>query len=254
MRAAPRVVDRVFSPCAVIPVFDHEQTIAHVLAAVRASDLTCLLVDDGSGTACARELDRLAREVPGATLIRLAPNRGKGAAVLAGFRAAAAKGHTHALQIDADGQHALADIPRFVAEAREHPTSLICGRPLFDASMPRLRRYGRWLTHALVWLETLSFEIPDSLCGFRVYPLQAVMRLATAEHIGTRMDFDVEILVRLHWRGVPLRWLATRVVYPLDGVSHFRLVRDNAYMVLLQLRLLAGMLLRLPRLIGRKLA
>jgi glycosyltransferase involved in cell wall biosynthesis len=248
------VADRPFSPCAVIPVFDHERTIAQVVAAVRESGLLCLLVDDGSGPACARELERLAREVPGAKLIRLAPNRGKGVAVIAGFRAAAAEGHTHALQIDADGQHALTDIPRFIEEARGHPTALICGRPLFDASMPRLRRYGRWLTHALVWLETLSFEIPDSLCGFRVYPLDPVIRLAAAEHIGARMDFDVEVLVRLHWRGVPLRWIPTRVTYPFDGISHFRLVRDNAHMVLLQLRLLAGMFLRLPRLIGRKLA
>lgn len=225
-----------------------------MVAAVRESGLPCLLVDDGSGEACARELDRLAREVPGTKLIRLAPNRGKGAATLAGFRAAAAEGRTHGLQIDADGQHALEDVPRFIEEAREHPDALICGKPLFDASMPRVRRYGRWLTHALVWLETLSFEIPDSLCGFRVYPLEPVMRLVAAEHIGARMDFDVEILVRLHWRGVPLRWIGTRVIYPLDGISHFRLVRDNAYMVLLQLRLLAGMLVRLPRLLARKLA
>lgn len=216
--------------------------------------MPCLLIDDGSGEACARELDRLTREISETRLVRLAPNRGKGAAMLAGFRAASAAGRTHALQIDADGQHALEDIPRFIEEAREHPLALICGKPLFDASMPRARRYGRWLTHALVWLETLSFDIPDSLCGFRVYPLEPVMRLVAAEHIGARMDFDVEIIVRLHWRGVPLRWIGTRVVYPRDGISHFRLVRDNAHMVLLQLRLLAGMLLRLPRLIGRKLA
>ena len=246
------MADGSFSPCAVIPVFDHERTIAHVVSVVRASGLPCLLIDDGSGAACARELDRLAREVPGIELIRFATNRGKGVAVIAGFRAAAAEGFTHALQIDADGQHALTDVPRFIEEARAHPAALIFGRPLFDASMPRVRRYGRWLTHALVWLDTLSFEIPDSLCGFRVYPLEPVMRLVAAEYIGARMDFDVEILVRLHWRGVPLRWLATRVVYPLDGISHFRLVRDNAHMVFLQLRLLAGMFRRLPRLIARK--
>ena len=247
------MADSSFSPCAIVPVFDHERTIAQVVAAVREAGLPCLLIDDGSGPACARELERLAREVPGTRLIRLAPNRGKGTAVITGFRAAAVEGRTHALQIDADGQHALADIPRFIEEARAHPEALVCGRPLFDASMPRVRRYGRWLTHALVWLETLSLEIPDSLCGFRVYPLAPVMDLLDAEHIGARMDFDVEILVRLHWRGVPLRWIATQVVYPLDGVSHFRLVRDNAHMVLLQMRLLLGMLLRLPRLIGRKL-
>lgn len=241
-------------PCAVIPVYDHERTIAGVVAAVRESGLPCLLVDDGSRPSCARELERLAREVPGARLLRLPTNRGKGAAVIAGFREAAAHGCTHALQIDADGQHALADIPRFVEEARAHPQALVCGRPLFDASMPAVRRYGRYLTHVLVWLETLSLDIPDSLCGFRLYPLEPVMRLLADEHVGARMDFDVEILVRLYWRGVPLRWIATRVVYPLDGVSHFRLLRDNARMVALQLRLLLGMLARLPRLVGRKLA
>ncbi len=241
-------------PCAVIPVFDHERTIATVVAAVRASGLPCLLVDDGSSAACARELDRLAREVPDTRLLRLPANQGKGAAVIAGFRAAAAQGFTHALQIDADGQHALGDIARFVEESRAHPEALVCGRPLFDASMPAVRRYGRYLTHVLVWLETLSFDIPDSLCGFRLYPLEPVMRLLAAEHVGARMDFDVEILVRLYWRGVSLRWIGTRVVYPLDGISHFRLLRDNARMVLLQLRLLLGMLVRLPRLLARKLA
>lgn len=251
---ALRVQDRAFEPCAIIPVFDHERTVARVVAGVRESGLVCLIVDDGSSAPCARELDRLARDVPGTRLVRLPANRGKGAAVIAGFREAAALGFTHALQIDADGQHTLADIPRFLEDSRAHPAAVVCGRPQFDASMPRVRRYGRYLTHALVWLETLSFDIPDSLCGFRIYPLEPVMRLLAGGRIGTRMDFDVEILVRLDWQGVPLRWLSTRVVYPLDGVSHFRLVRDNVLMVLLQLRLLLGMLVRLPRLLARRRA
>jgi glycosyltransferase involved in cell wall biosynthesis len=243
-----------FTPCGVIPVYNHEHAVGRVLAAVRTAGLPCLLVDDGSDSACARELERLAATTPGTELLRLEPNRGKGRAMVVGFRAAAARGYTHALQVDADGQHALADIPRFVEEARAHPQALICGRPVFDSSMPRVRRYGRYLTHALVWLETLSFSIPDSLCGFRVYPLAAVVRLASEEHIGARMEFDVEILVRLYWRGMPLRWIPTRVTYPLDGVSHFRMLRDNARMVALQARLLLGMLLRLPRLLKHKLA
>ncbi len=243
-----------FLPCAIIPVFDHERTIARVVAAVRAAQLPCVLVDDGSKPACARELERLAGEVPETRLVRLSANRGKGRAMIAGFEAASSQGFTHALQIDADGQHSLADVPRLIDEARSHPAALVCARPIFDASMPSVRRYGRWLTHVLVWLETLSFEIPDSLCGFRVYPLEPVMRLLGREHIGARMDFDVEILVRLCWRRVPLRWVATPVTYPLDGISHFRLVRDNVRMVALQLRLLAGMLARLPALLTRKLA
>ena len=243
-----------FAPCGVIPVYNHEHAVGRVLAAVRAAGLPCLLVDDGSDAPCARELERLAASTPQTQLLRLAPNRGKGCAMIAGFRAAAARGYTHALQVDADAQHALGDIPRFVAEARAYPQALICGRPLFDASMPRARRYGRYLTHALVWLDTLSFSIPDSLCGFRVYPLGPVVHLAAEEHIGARMEFDVEILVRLYWRRLSLRWIPTRVTYPLDGVSHFRMLRDNARMVALQARLVFGMLLRLPQLLRRKLA
>ncbi|MEJ0008018.1 MAG: glycosyltransferase family 2 protein [Steroidobacteraceae bacterium] len=240
-----------FHPCAIVPVFDHEHAVARVVAAVRAAGLPCLLVDDGSGPACARELERLARTVPEIRLLRLPVNGGKGAAMLAGFAAAWQHGYSHGLQVDADGQHALCDIPAFIAAAARDPAALICGRPLFDRSIPAVRHYGRYLTHALVWLNTLSFSIPDALCGFRVYPLAAVTRLMAQEYIGRRMDFDVEIIVRLHWRRVPMRWIQTAVTYPLDGVSHFRLFRDNVRMVLLQMRLLGGMLVRLPQLLAR---
>jgi glycosyltransferase involved in cell wall biosynthesis len=240
-----------FHPCAIVPVFDHEHAVARVVAAVRAAGLPCLLVDDGSGPACARELDRLAATVSETVVLRLPLNGGKGAAMLAGFAAAWQHGYSHALQVDADGQHALGDIPAFLEAAAREPAALICGRPVFDRSMPSVRLYGRYLTHGLVWLNTLSFSIPDSLCGFRVYPLAAVITLIHQEHIGHRMDFDVEIIVRLHWRQTPMRWIATAVTYPLDGVSHFRMFKDNARMVILQLRLLGGMLGRLPRLLSR---
>jgi glycosyltransferase involved in cell wall biosynthesis len=241
-----------FNPCAIVPVYDHERAVARVVAAVRAAGLPCLLVDDGSGEVCARELDRLAATVPHTSVLRLPVNGGKGAAMIAGFTAAWQRGYSHGLQVDADGQHALGDVPAFIAASRRDPAALICGRPLFDQSMPAGRRYGRYLTHGLVWLNTLSFSIPDSLCGFRVYPLRDVISLMAEEYIGRRMDFDVEIIVRLYWRGVPMTWLPTAVTYPLDGVSHFRIFRDNTRMVALQLRLLGGMLARLPRLLSRR--
>ena len=241
-----------FAACVVIPVFDHEHAIAKVVESIRVQGLPILLVDDGSSEACARELQRLAT-LPGVSLLRHPVNRGKGAAVCTGLFAAHAQGFTHAVQIDADGQHTLCDVRRFVEEARVYPHSVICGRPVFDDSIPRSRFYGRYLTHAMVWLETLSFAIKDSMCGFRVYPLNQAIALLHAGGVGARMDFDTEILVRLHWRNVPLRWLATRVSYPLDGVSHFRMFFDNVRMTGLHIRLTAGMLLRLPLLIGRRL-
>jgi len=244
--------ETTWAPCAVIPVFNHEGAIARVATAVADARLPCFLVDDGSSAPCARELDRLAATLPQVRVVRLAKNLGKGGAVCAGLRAAFAAGYTHALQIDADGQHALNDIARFIEAARAHPQALICGRPLFDASMPAIRRGGRYLTHVIVWLDTLSFEIRDSMCGFRVYPLKPLLALLDSARLGSRMDFDVEVLVRLHWRGQPMHWLDTRVCYPLDGVSHFQMVRDNLRMVALHLRLVVGMLLRSPLLIWRK--
>jgi glycosyltransferase involved in cell wall biosynthesis len=209
-------------------------------------------VDDGSSAECARELDRLVATTPETFLVRLPVNQGKGGAVSAGLRAAHAQGYSHALQIDADGQHSLADIPKFVAAARAEPGFVICGKPVFDKDMPASRRYGRVLTHVLVWVDTLSLDIPDSMCGFRVYPLKTVVELINTHRLGSRMDFDVEVLVKLHWRGQRMRWLDTPVSYPMDGVSHFRLIWDNARMVALHARLVPGMLVRSPLLLWRK--
>ena len=241
-------------PCALIPVYNHERAVGRVVAAVRAAGLACILVDDGSSPECARVLDALAASDPKITLVRLQPNRGKGGAVTAGFEAACAAGFTHALQIDADGQHTLADIPRFIAEAGAHPGSIICGRPVFDASIPGSRRYGRLLTHALVWLWTLSLSIPDAMCGFRVYPLAPVAALLKRARLGARMDFDVDILVRLYWERIPMRWIDTKVTYPLDGVSHYDLLRDNLRMARLHAKLFIEFLPRLPQLLWHKLA
>jgi glycosyltransferase involved in cell wall biosynthesis len=244
----------VFNPCIVIPVYDHEHAIARVVVSLRADGLSIILVDDGSHAGCARELDRLAKSDPQLTLLRHTHNQGKGAAVMTGARAAFARGYSHILQIDADGQHTLADAARFIDVARDHPGHLICGRPLFDDSIPAARFYGRYLTHALVWLETLSFDIPDSMCGMRLYPLGQFVALIDATKIGSRMDFDTEVLVHLHWRNVPMQWLHTRVSYPLDGVSHYRMIGDNLRMAGLHVRLLLGMILRSPRLVWRKIS
>lgn len=245
--------DAAFAPCAVIPVYDHERAVGRVVEALRAVPLPCILVDDGSGPACARELDRIAAALPEVALVRLPRNVGKGGAVSAGLRAALAHGYTHALQVDADGQHALADVRRFLEEGRAHPDSLVCGRPVFDASIPASRRYGRMLTHAFVWMWTFSLDIPDAMCGFRLYPLRPVVELLDRARLGSRMDFDVEILVRLHWRGQPMRWIDTVVSYPLDGLSHYRVFRDNLLMACMYARLLPGMLLRAPLLLWRRL-
>ena len=243
----------MFKPCVLIPVYNHEHAISAVVEAVLALGLPCILVDDGSSPECAYTLDRLAGTAPDrGVLVRHADNRGKGAAVLTGFHHAVRLGHTHALQIDADGQHCTADIPRFLEHAAAQPQALIAGYPVYDESVPLVRLYGRYLTHVWVWINTLSLKIRDSMCGFRVYPLAPVMTLTQRQKIGTRMNFDTEILVRLFWDGVEIVNVPTRVGYPTDGVSHFRVWRDNALISRMHATLFFGMLLRMPRLLARK--
>ena len=157
------------------------------------------------------------------------------------------------LQIDADGQHDTADLPRFIEAARAHPEAVICGIPAYDASVPKARLYGRYATHIWVWINTLSLHLRDTMCGFRVYPLPPVLRLIGEETIGRRMDFDTEVMVRLYWRQLPVEHLATRVTYPADGVSHFDVWRDNVRISRMHTRLFFGMLWRAPRLLWRRL-
>lgn len=239
--------------CAIVPVYEHGRSVGRVIDALRRNNLCCFIVDDGSGEECAAILDTMAADDPGIHVLRHAANRGKGAAVQSGLRAAVRRGYTHALQIDADGQHALADIPRFLTESRASPESVVCGLPVFGTDLPRSRRYGRRLTNFWVCINTWSHEIPDSMCGFRVYPLAVAVPLLERSPLGSRMDFDIAILVRLHWLGVEMRWLPTSVSYPAGGVSHFRMSLDNALIARAHALLFAGMLARAPILLARKL-
>ncbi|SDS25657.1 Glycosyltransferase involved in cell wall bisynthesis [Pseudomonas asplenii] len=238
-------------PCAVIPVYNHETAVPAVVEALQAAGLPCVLVDDASSPACAAVLEQLA-EGENIFLVKLPVNQGKGGAVMAGLREASRRGFSHALQVDADGQHDLQDVATFLDASRSHPEALICGYPQYDESVPKGRLYARYLTHVWVWINSLSLQIPDSMCGFRVYPLPPVLALIDSARIGKRMDFDPEILVRLSWRNQPMRWLPTRVHYPQDGLSHFRLFHDNALISGMHTRLFFGMLLRLPSILWRR--
>lgn len=243
----------MFLPVAVIPVYNHDRHIAATVAALRRHGLAVVLVDDGSDAACARALEAVAREeAPAVTLVRHAHNRGKGAAVMTGLFAAEAAGFTHALQVDADGQHALEDVPAFLELARTNPTAFVSGQPVFDDTVPTARRYLRYLTHVMVSLNTLNRSLRDAMCGFRVYPIASATAIARRHALGERMDFDIEVFVRFDWEDVPIVLRPTGVRYPADGVSHFRLWSDNARLSLLHTRLFFGMLRRFPRLVRRR--
>ena len=238
--------------CLVVPHYNHVAELETFLPRLAALDHPIILVDDGSRESDRKYLRTLAAQYPQVSLAEHPRNRGKGAAVLTGFTLAMARGFSHALQIDADGQHNLEDIAAFVAASRARPHSIVCGKPVFDSDAPSARVYGRKVTDFWTALETLSLQIEDGLCGFRVYPLDAVTRIVDAHYIGPRMDFDTEILVKAVWQKIDLQFLETRVIYPQGATSHFHYLRDNLVLIRLHTRLVLGMLWRLPVLLARK--
>ena len=235
------------NPCVLIPIYNHGGTIPGVLGSLAELKLTCLVIDDGSDDATRRVLARVAGAFPWVRLERLSENRGRGAALRHGYRSARARGYSHVVQLDADGQHDAGDVPRFLHIAHQRPEALVLGAPIFDASAPRSRLIGRRISRFWVHVETLSRNIVDPLCGFRCFPLGPTVELLSRARLGDRMEFDPEIVVRWAWEGWPIVNLPTRVRYLRGGLSHFRPLDDNARITWVHTRLVFGMLWRLAR-------
>lgn len=238
--------------CLLIPNYNHGATMQSLLTKLAEYNLPCIIVDDGSDNATKQLLQQAVVMFPWASLLTLENNQGKGAALIAGFHQAQQLGFTHALQIDADEQHSVSDVAKFITASNDNPQALISGLPVFDSTIPKSRLYGKKLTTFWVAIETLSFDVKDAMCGFRLYPLAATLNVLASADLGHRMDFDIEIIVRLCWSGCPLIYIPTKVIYPENGVSHFDVVRDNMRVTWAHTRLVFGMLKRLPQLLWRK--
>jgi glycosyltransferase involved in cell wall biosynthesis len=213
------------------------------------------VVVDGSTDGTATQLQALAATEPHLRVLVLPVNRGKGAAVLHGLQAARRDGYTHALTMDADGQHPASHIAAFMAASQRAPGAMVLGVPLFDASAPALRRRGRRISNWWANLETLGAGVQDSLFGFRVYPIAPLVRVMQARHWMRRFDFDPEAAVRLTWAGVPPLNLPAPVRYLTTaegGVSHFNYLRDNVLLTGMHIRLMIEFVLRLPQLLLRR--
>ena len=239
--------------CILIPHFNHAAGINEVLHQCATHELQILVVDDGSDPDSRGAVDRLVAEMATARFLASVRNEGKGAAVMRGVAWAQKLGFTHVVQIDADGQHCTDDIPALLAESRRYPEDIVSGFPVFGPDIPKSRLHGRRFNYFWTCIETLSADIRDAMCGFRVYPVSQFMVVCNSASIPRRMEFDIEFLVRAHWLGIGMRFVPTAVTYSSDGVSHFHLIRDNFRISLMHMRLCFGALARLPRLLRRVL-
>jgi glycosyltransferase involved in cell wall biosynthesis len=215
------------------------------------------VIVDGSTDGSAERLCDMARTDPGLRVLVRKRNGGKGAALLDGLLAAQREGFTHALTMDADGQHPADRIKAFMSASLAAPEAMILGNPVFDASAPRIRLLGRRIANWSTNLETLWAGVHDTLFGFRVYPIAPLIEVMQRSRWMRRFDFDPEAVVRLTWRGVPLVNLPAPVRYfttEEGGVSHFNYWRDNLLLTSMYLRLFAEFLVRLPWLGAQRLA
>jgi len=206
--------------CVVIPVYNHGATVQKVVRECQRF-FPVIVVDDGSTD----QGPALLQEEPGITLLRLPANRGKGAALRTGFARAEQGGFTHAITIDADGQHAAGALMEFAARCRKQPRALIVGvRDLKAAKAPWARRVSNALSAFGFRLAT-GVRLTDTQCGYRVYPLAAVRGIQVDSE---RYAFELEFLVKAAWSGIPLRLHSVQVDYraPTSRQSHFHPLND----------------------------
>jgi glycosyltransferase involved in cell wall biosynthesis len=240
-----------------IPSYNPGDRALETVRAARAQWAPVWVIVDGSTDGSAEKLSAMARSDPGLRVLVRERNGGKGAALLDGLIAARCEGFTHALTMDADGQHPADRIGAFMNASTVAPEAMILGDPVFDASAPRIRLRGRRIANWCTNLETLWAGVHDTLFGFRVYPIAPLIEVMQRSRWMRRFDFDAEAVVRLTWRGMPVVNLPAPVLYftaEEGGVSHFNYWRDNVLLTSMYLRLLAGFVIRLPLLIARRFA
>lgn len=240
-----------------IPSYNPGPRLADTVRAARAHWDPVWVVVDGSTDGSAALLAGLEHDDPGLRVLVRAQNGGKGAAVLDGLTAAVSAGYTHVLTMDSDGQHPAECIGAFMSASAAAPEAMILGAPVFDSTAPRIRLRGRRIANWWTQLETLWSGIADTLFGFRVYPIGPLLQVMQRTRWMRRFDFDAEAVVRLSWRGIPVRNLAAPCRYftaAEGGVSHFNYWRDNVLLTWMYTRLFFGFLLRLPLLVARRSA
>lgn len=238
--------------CFVVPVYRHGSTLESVVTSLLAFNCPVIVVDDGNEEKDAELIKKCAENHKEVILIKNKKNSGKGSSVYKAVRRAYKEGFTHIFQVDSDGQHDSEKCRTFIELSQKYPEAIICGYPEYDESVPLARKNGREFSNGWARLVSWRPSIKDVLCGFRIYPVKPFVNiLNTTLYMNGRMGFDAEILVRLLWKNIQLVNESVSVTYPKDGVSNFKMVRDNVAISCTFARLCTGMILRSPLLLIR---
>ena len=221
--------------CVIIPTFNNAGTIGQVARDVMSYCPDVIVVNDGSTD----ETLKVLAGCPEIEVVSYQPNRGKGHALVAGFRRARERGFTHAITIDADGQHFASDIPVILAETEINPQGIVVGsRNLTEDNMPRQNTFANRFSNFWFRLQT-GINLPDTQSGYRLYALDALKGLS---FITSRYEAELELLVFAAWSGVRVTSVPVRVYYPPAGerVSHFRPIYDFVRISILNTVLCVG--------------
>ncbi|MBS1644486.1 MAG: DUF2062 domain-containing protein [Bacteroidetes bacterium] len=207
--------------CVLLPTYNNASSLAAVLEDVLAYTRNIIVVNDGSTDATKEIL----RRFPAVTLIDYTPNQGKGYALRQGLKAAATAGYTYAIAMDSDGQHFASDLAIFLKEIQITPGILLVGaRNMTVDNVPQKSNFGNRFSNFWYWVNT-GIQLPDTQSGYRLYPLE---KLATKWYFTKKYEFEIEVLVRASWSGIPVRSVPVSVYYPpaAERVSHFRPFKD----------------------------
>ncbi len=228
--------------CAVIPIYNNSKTIGEVAKSATSFVERVYVVDDGSDDETKSVLADLGSQSDGIKIITLPENRGKGKALTTGFAEACADGYDYAVALDADGQHFTDDIPVLIAKVSEEKPTLVCGvrNITTQENMPSKNTFANKFSNFWFKVET-GRELPDTQCGFRVYPLKEIVR---RQIFSSRYEAELEMLVRLCWADVDIQTAPIKVYYAPVGerVTHFRPFADFSRISVMNTVLCAGAL------------
>lgn len=225
--------------CVIIPTYNNATTIRRVIEDVEKYCSSIIVVNDGSTDNTAEILKSIPLPIEVVSYLK---NRGKGHALVTGFKKAIALGYTHAITIDADGQHFADDIPCFIEGLKNNHEGFIVGcRNLTEENMPRQNTFANRFSNFWFRLQT-GINLPDTQSGYRLYTLSSLKGLNL---ITSRYESELELLVYAAWAGVDITSVNVKVYYPPaeERVSHFRPIYDFFRISVLNTVLCLGALL-----------